>query len=127
MIDLAKAKDTATNVAAKQSFSVSTGVGSLERSRGSVHVTINGRQVTGEVDVRGRSFNASNWAAGVKTGANWNGMSWSGMSWSGMSWSGMSWSGMSWSGMSWSGMSWSGMSWSGMSWSGMSWSGMSWS
>jgi serine protease AprX len=126
MIDLAKAKN-ANTPSKVQSFKVSTGIGSLERSRGSVHVTINGRQVNGEVDVRGRSFNATNWAAGVKTGANWNGMSWSGMSWSGMSWSGMSWSGMSWSGMSWSGMSWSGMSWSGMSWSGMSWSGMSWS
>jgi serine protease AprX len=116
LIDLAKAKNSNTPQAV-QSFKVSTGVGSLEASRGSVHVTVNGRQVTGEVDVRGRGFDVRTWAAGVKTGANWNGMSWSGMSWSGMSWSGMSWSGMSWSGMSWSGMSWSGMSWSGMSWS----------
>jgi serine protease AprX len=127
LVDLAKAKDTATPVGAKQSFALSTGIGSLELSRGSVHVTVNGRQVNGEIDVRGKSFDVRNWAAGLKSGANWNGMSWSGMSWSGMSWSGMSWSGMSWSGMSWSGMSWSGMSWSGMSWSGMSWSGMSWS
>ena len=127
LVDLAKAKDTATPVGAKQTFALSTGIGSLELSRGSVHVTVNGRAVTGEVDVRGKSFDVRNWAAGLKSGANWSGMSWSGMSWSGMSWSGMSWSGMSWSGMSWSGMSWSGMSWSGMSWSGMSWSGMSWS
>jgi serine protease AprX len=127
LVDLAKAKDTATPAGAKQTFALSTGIGSLELSRGSVHVTVNGRAVTGEVDVRGKSFDVRNWAAGLKSGANWSGMSWSGMSWSGMSWSGMSWSGMSWSGMSWSGMSWSGMSWSGMSWSGMSWSGMSWS
>jgi serine protease AprX len=127
LVDLAKAKDTATPVGAKQTFALSTGIGSLELSRGSVHVTVNGRAVSGEVDVRGKSFDVRNWAAGLKSGANWSGMSWSGMSWSGMSWSGMSWSGMSWSGMSWSGMSWSGMSWSGMSWSGMSWSGMSWS
>jgi serine protease AprX len=126
LIDLAAAR-TANTPNAVQSFRLSTGAGSLEASRGSVHVTVNGRQVRGEVDVRGRKFSARNWAAGLRSGTNWSGMSWSGMSWSGMSWSGMSWSGMSWSGMSWSGMSWSGMSWSGMSWSGMSWSGMSWS
>src|SRR5215218_3810037 len=127
LVDLAKAKDTATPVGAKQTFALSTGIGSLELSRGSVHVTVNGRAVTGEVDVRGKSFDVRNWAAGLKSGANWSGMSWSGMSWSGMSWSGMSWSGMSWSGMVWCGMNWSGRTWAGMSWSGMSWSGMSWS
>ena len=131
LIDLTAAKDAATPVA-DQTFALSTGVGSLELSRGSVHVTVGGHEVRGEVDVRGKAFDARTWAAGLKNGGNWRhdlltGMSWSGMSWSGMSWSGMSWSGMSWSGMSWSGMSWSGMSWSGMSWSGMSWSGMSWS
>jgi serine protease AprX len=127
VVDLAKAKDTATPANAKQTFALSTGVGSLELARGSVHVKVGNREVRGEVDVRGRTFDVRTWAAGLRNGGNWNGMSWSGMSWSGMSWSGMSWSGMSWSGMSWSGMSWSGMSWSGMSWSGMSWSGMSWS
>jgi serine protease AprX len=125
-IDLTKAKDAATP-AKVQTHKVSLGIGSLELSRGSVHVTVNGRKVVGEIDVRGKSIDVRKLAEGLRNGGNWNGMSWSGMSWSGMSWSGMSWSGMSWSGMSWSGMSWSGMSWSGMSWSGMSWSGMSWS
>ncbi len=126
LVDLAEAR-TAPTPNAVQRFTVSTGLGSLELARGSVHVTVGTRQVRGEVDVRGRAFDVRTWAAGLRNGTNWSGMSWSGMSWSGMSWSGMSWSGMSWSGMSWSGMSWSGMSWSGMSWSGMSWSGMSWS
>jgi serine protease AprX len=126
LIDLAEAR-TAPTPNAVQRFTVSTGLGSLELARGSVHVTVGTRQVRGEVDVRGRAFDVRTWASGLRNGTNWSGMSWSGMSWSGMSWSGMSWSGMSWSGMSWSGMSWSGMSWSGMSWSGMSWSGMSWS
>jgi serine protease AprX len=112
LVDLAKAKDTATPANAKQTFALSTGVGSLELARGSAHVVVAGREVRGEVDVRGKAFDGRAWAQGMKTGANWTGMSWSGMSWSGMSWSGMSWSGMSWSGMSWSGMSWSGMSWS---------------
>src|SRR3954453_10790885 len=72
LIDLAKAKDNATPNKI-QSFKVSTGVGSLEASRGSVHVEVAGKQVTGEVDVRDRAFNSSTFAAGVKTGANWNG------------------------------------------------------
>ena len=63
LIDLAKAKNTATPVGAKQSFALSTGFGSLELSRGSVHVTVNGRQVNGEIDVRGKSFDVRNWAA----------------------------------------------------------------
>ena len=115
LIDLAKAKDTATPVDAKQTFAVSTGIGSLELLAwfGPRH-----RQRPCRSPVRSTSaasgFDVRDLAAGLKNGANWNGMSWSGMSWSGMSWSGMSWSGMSWSGMSWSGMSWSGMSWSGM-------------
>ena len=122
LLDLRAAKDAATPTDAKQTFALSTGIGSLELSRGSVHVKVGNAEIRGEVDVRGRSFDVRSWAAGLRNSTNWNGMSWSGMSWSGMSWSGMSWSGMSWSGMSWSGMSWSGMSWSGMSWSGMSWS-----
>jgi len=127
LVNLAKAKDTATPAAAKQSFAVSTGLGSLERSRGSVHVKVAGREVRGEVDVRGRAFDSGAVAAGIKAGTNWNGMTWSGMTWSGMTWSGMTWSGMTWSGMTWSGMTWSGMTWSGMTWSGMTWSGMTWS
>jgi hypothetical protein len=126
VLDLRAAKATPTPVNAKQTFAVSTGVGSLELSRGSVHVTVGGRTVRGEVDVRGRSFDSRNWAAGLRNQTNWSGMTWSGMTWSGMTWSGMTWSGMTWSGMTWSGMTWSGMTWSGMTWSGMTWSGGTW-
>jgi serine protease AprX len=123
LIDLAAAKNAPTPDAVKvaQKFKVSTGLGSLEASRGSVHVTVGGKKVTGEVDVRGRAFNAATVAAGIKNRTNWNGMTWSGMTWSGMTWSGMTWSGMTWSGMTWSGMTWSGMTWSGMTWSGSDW------
>jgi serine protease AprX len=126
LIDLAAAKDAATPNHV-QTFKVSTGVGSLELSRGSVHVNVAGREIRGEVDIRGKAFNAASWAAGVKNGTNWSNSPLSGVSWSGVSWSGVSWSGVSWSGVSWSGVSWSGVSWSGVSWSGVSWSGVSWS
>ena len=115
----------------------STGIGSLELSRGTDHVTDDGVILTGEQDIFGHAFDAAamavleaagiSWSGGVWNGNSWTGDSWSGNSWSGNSWSGNSWSGNSWSGNSWSGNSWSGTSWSGNSWSGNSWSGNSWS
>jgi len=115
----------------------STGSGSLEASRGTNHLSMNGVVLQGEQDIFGKPFNASgmaaleangsSWSSGMWNGSQWTGNSWSGSSWSGSSWSGISWSGSSWSGSSWSGNSWSGNSWSGSSWSGSSWSGSSWS
>jgi serine protease AprX len=121
-----------------QSWSTSSGNGSLEASRGTRHVTdANGNRLTGEQDIFGRALstrslasaeqNACAWNGGVFNGSTWTGSSWSGSGWSGASWSSGSWSGASWSGASWSGASWSGASWSGASWSGASWSGASWS
>jgi serine protease AprX len=127
LLDLAKARDTATPVDAKQSFAVSTGIGSLELARGSVHVTVGGREVRGEVDVRGKAFNASAWATGLKNGTNWSGLTWSGLTWSGLTWSGLTWSGLTWSGVQWNGLTWSGLTWSGLTWSGLTWSGLTWS
>jgi serine protease AprX len=120
-----------------QNFAAATGTGSLERSRGSEHLTRDGVVLAGEKDVFGRDFDSaalasaqasgSSWSGGDWNGSSWSGSSWSGSSWSGSSWSGSSWSGSSWSGSSWSGSSWSGRSWSASSWSGSSWSGSAWS
>jgi serine protease AprX len=121
LIDLAAAAAAPTPQNATQHWRLSTGLGSLEKARGSVHVSVNGKAIKGEVDVRGHSFNSARVAAGIHNHTNWSGLSWSGLSWSGLSWSGLSWSGLSWSGLSWSGLSWSGLSWSGLSWSGLSW------
>jgi serine protease AprX len=129
----------------------SFGTGSLEASRGSDHVAMNGVVLQGEQDIFGKPFDSAamaaleaahaSWSGGVWNGSVWTGSSWSGSSWAGASWSSPSWSGSSWSdslwdgsswsgiwtGSSWSGSSWSGSSWSGSSWSGSSWSGSSWS
>ncbi len=121
-----------------QNYTPSNGTGTLEASRGSLHVTAsNGVTLNGEQDILGSAFNSAlmaqleaasqSWSGGTWNGQTWSGQSWSGQSWSGQSWSGQSWSGQSWSGQSWSGQSWSGQSWSGQSWSGQSWSGQSWS
>ncbi|MCB0979304.1 MAG: S8 family serine peptidase [Ilumatobacter sp.] len=117
------------------------GVGSVEASRGGVHVANGGVALTGELDIFGRPFrrgsacdpwtggtwHGSVWAGDTWAGPDWALTTWSGSTWSGSSWSGSTWSGSSWSGSSWSGSTWSGSSWSGSSWSGSSWSGSSWS
>jgi serine protease AprX len=132
LIDMKAARDAATP-AASQSHELSTGTGSLEAARGTVHVVDpNGVELRGEQDIfgapwEGNSWSGNSWSGNSWSGGTWNGNSWSGNSWSGNSWSGNSWSGNSWSGNSWSGNSWSGNSWSGNSWSGNSWSGNSWS
>jgi serine protease AprX len=126
-IDLAAARVAGTPANAVQKWTVSTGLGSLELSRGSVHVDVNGKTVTGEQDVRGNRWDAAKWTAGARTGTNWNGITWSGITWSGITWSGITWSGITWSGITWSGITWSGITWSGITWSGITWSGITWS
>ena len=132
----------APNLTAKQYLArfgvkgLSTGTGSLEASRGTDHISIDGDELQGEQDIFGMPFDSaavaaleaagSSWSNGVWNGSSWSGSSWSGSSWSGSSWSDLLWSGSSWSGSSWSGSSWSGSSWSGSSWSGSSWSGDQW-
>ena len=138
-LDLNKLLNTSVpSVFASQQYNApATGTGSLEASRGTDHISMNGVLLQGEQDIFGQPFNSalmaaleaagSSWSGGMWNGSVWAGSSWSGSSWSGSSWSGSSWSGSSWSGSSWSGSSWSGSSWSGSSWSGSSWSGSSWS
>jgi len=118
--------------ASAQNFASSVGTGSLEAARGSHHVTVNGATVRGEVDVRGRSFDAAAVSAGISTRSNWSGLTWSGQSWSaltssGLTWSGLTPAGLTWSGLTWSGLTWSGLTWSGLTWSGLTWSGLTWS
>jgi serine protease AprX len=138
-LDMSKLLGTSVpSVFASQQYNApSTGTGSLEASRGTDHISLNGIVLQGEQDIFGAPFSSaaiaaleaagSSWSGGMWNGSLWTGSSWSGSSWSGSSWSGSSWSGSSWSGSSWSGSSWSGSSWSGSSWSGSSWSGSSWS
>ena len=115
----------------------STGTGSLEKARGSKHITIGGVALTGEEDVHGHSFSGAQvatqeessqaWSDGGWNGTTWSGGNWDGTTWSGTTWSGTTWSGTTWSGTTWSGTTWSGTTWSGTTWSGTTWSGTTWS
>lgn len=112
----------------------STGTGSLELSRGSVHVVDQGLDsadeahvLEGERDIFGDAFDSAIWAGRTTTGTTWQGGEWLGRTWSGDSWSGDSWTGRTWSGRTWSDGTWAGRTWSGRTWSGRTWSGRTWS
>ncbi len=120
-----------------QKFNDASGTGSIEISRGSDHLSVNGVTLSGEQDIFGQHINTatlgaaqaagSSWTGGIWNGSSWTGNSWTGSSWTGSSWTGHSWTGSSWTGSSWTGSSWTGSSWTGSSWTGSSWTGASWS
>jgi serine protease AprX len=126
----------ATPATVAQSFTPSTGTGTLEASRGDVHLVLNGVTLTGETDINGMAFNAASmataeaaktsWAGGTWNGSAWAGSAWAGSSWAATSWTGKSWAGSSWAGSSWASGVWSGSSWASTNWAGKSWAGSSW-
>jgi serine protease AprX len=111
---------------ATQNFPMSTGGGSLNASRGTHIVTLDGVPLTGEQDIFGVPFDSATIAAYEESQTGWNLGVWNGSSWAGSSWAGSSWAGSSWAGSSWAGSSWAGSSWAGSSWAGSSWAGSSW-
>jgi serine protease AprX len=91
----------------------STGLGSLEASRGSMHVYADldgdGRveKVQGEIDVLGRPWNANSWSASSWDANYWNANSWQANSWQANAWDSNSWDSNSWDSNSWDSNSWS--------------------
>jgi serine protease AprX len=94
---------------ANQGLAVSTGMGSLDLSRGTLlvdttdiyAVTILGIKTQQLLDFNQIEFVSTEW-----TGASWHDSQWAGASWHGASWHGASWHGASWHGASWHGASW---------------------
>ena len=126
-LDLKNAARTATPTAV-QTWARSNGLGSLDASRGSLHLERDGVVLSGEQDIFGQPWDGAAWANGSGwSGSGWSGSGWSGSGWSGSGWSGSGWSDMYWAGSGWSGSGWSGSGWSGSGWSGSGWSGSGWS
>jgi serine protease AprX len=108
---------------ANQGVAYSSGTGSLENARGTVHVAVpmaldTTMILTGNLTGELLPFNNV-----LFTGSNWSGSNWSGSNWSGWNWSGSNWSGSNWSGSNWSGSNWSSSDWYGSNWSGSAWYG----
>ena len=109
-----------------QKFTQSTGIGTLEGSRGTVHVSDGTVALQGENDIFG-PFSTKSWATASGSQKAWSGGTWMGHDWTATGYtaagSGMS----SWTGRAWSGRAWSGRAWSGDSWSAVSWQNAGWS
>jgi len=99
------------------------GDGSLEQSRGNVHVLADldgdgsSELVAGEIDVLGDPWDSNSWSSN-----SWSSNSWSSLISENDGWSSNSWSSNSWSGMCWNSNSWSSNSWSSIAWSSIAWS-----
>lgn len=112
---------------AVQTWVPSTGTGSLDGARGSIHLSWNGVTLQGETDIFGNPVNTGALATLLADGTAWNGGVFNGVAWTGAGWMGDTWESNSWSSNSWSSNSWSSNSWSSNSWSSNSWSSNSWS
>ncbi len=85
-VALVKAKQVPTVSAS--SVPSSTGLGSLEASRGGEHVVDpqTGLALTGEVDALGSPWNAASWVKAEGTDSTWVKGAWNGRTWTGTKW-----------------------------------------
>ena len=128
LIDVKQAGETKTVSTLRQTFAPSTGLGSIEASRGTSHVADpdTGTELTGEQDIFGQNWDGRSWANNSFNGRSWAGETWNGRSWAGRSWAGTNWAGRSWAGRSWANANWNGRSWAGDTFTGRSWAGRAW-
>jgi serine protease AprX len=129
---------SATTVQA-QSWSRSSGTGTLDNARGDSRVMFDNAPLTGQRSVWG-AMPTSSWATRTAAGDAWSGGVWMGFRLAGDGWTGTSWASRTWAPATWSNSApwsvtstgwadpaWAGRSWSGRSWSAGAWSGRSWS
>jgi serine protease AprX len=128
LINLHRARETKTEdfAGSVQTWDRSTGLGSLQKARGTVTAEDEGVVLQGEQTIFGDQWDPVAWAAGSWDGSSWSNGTWNGRTWSGDCWCSESWAGRTWSGRTWSGNSWSGRTWSGRTWSGRTWSAGGW-
>jgi serine protease AprX len=110
-----------TSTSVKQTWPAATGKGTLEAARGTVHVSDEGGELTGENDVWG-PFDSATWAASTANGNAWVDGNWMGRSLTGTGWTTGGSGPTSWAGRTWSGRTWSGRTWSAGTWLGTGWS-----
>ena len=121
------AASAATIGPSTQTFTRSTGLGSLQGARGNQYLSDNGVNLTGEEDIHGQPWNAAEWASASANDAAWSGGTWNGSVWSGSCWCGVSWTSRTYASATWSGNDWAGVSWLSHGWSTTLWSSHGWS
>src|SRR3954470_18867745 len=80
------AASAAVPLVSTQTFTKSSGLGTLEGARGSQHIGDNGTDLRGEQDIFGSPWHASTWAAASSAHTAWNGGTWNGNVWLGTCW-----------------------------------------
>ncbi|MCA1839004.1 MAG: S8 family serine peptidase [Actinomycetota bacterium] len=131
-IDVAAALASADEGSANAATPPSSGLGSLEGSRGTGHVQINCNGST--IAIQGEftaqcspvAWNGGTWTGGTWTGDAWTGGTWTGGTWTGGTWTGGTWTGGTWTGGTWTGGTWTGGTWTGGTWTGGTWTGGTW-
>src|SRR6266511_2497373 len=112
----------------------STGLGSLEASRGSAHVyaDLNGdgvpELVVGEIDVLGQtdSWYANGWGANGWGANGWGANAWGANGWGANAWGANGWGANAWGGMSWSANAWGANGWGANAWGANAWGANGW-
>jgi serine protease AprX len=144
-LNLAAAKNARTPLLATQLWLPATGLGSLEGSRGSVHLDMLGVSLNTNIDIfgapvgsnlvtallndvawNGGDFNGNTWTGNTWTGNTWTGHTWTGHTWTGNTWTGNTWTGNTWTGHTWTGNTWTGNTWTGNTWTGNTWTSAAW-
>ncbi|MEJ7569873.1 MAG: S8 family peptidase [Gaiellaceae bacterium] len=111
----------------------SSGLGTLEGSRGSARVYADpdgdGRpqQISGEHDVLGHPWVAQAWSAQAWSAATWAVSPWSALVALSAVWEAQAWSAQAWSGMVWQAQAWSTRNWESAGWVAQAWSAQAWS
>ncbi len=130
LVQLAKTMlgKTPSLVVAQQTFTPSSGTGSLDASRGSARLVLAGVTLNGEMDLHGQAFDAAAMAKAEAAGTAWSGGSWNGSVWAGDGWSadGTNWATGVWTSRTWAGDDWASRTWATGTWTGTSWADGSW-
>ena len=125
-INVYKASRTSVPSGATQTWTASSGTGSIDQARGTGRVADDGVELVGEQDIMGKPWNATNWAQLSRSGNAWTDGTWNGSVWAGDCWCSTTWAGTSWEWAEWTGSSWTGRAWIGRAWIGRAWIGRAW-
>jgi serine protease AprX len=115
-----------TPTTAKQPWTLSTGSGSVEATRGTSHVVANDVTLSGDKSIFG-PFSSTGWAAKAATQTSWSGGTWMGFRMAADGWTGTSFASKTWGPAAWPGAPWGGTgSWIDPAWNGRVWQGRFW-
>jgi serine protease AprX len=109
-----------------QYYARSSGVATLDSSRGPSRVVRDNISLNGENSVWG-ALNTSTWVRRCAAGTVWQGGRWMGYRLAGDGWTGKSWASRTWAPAAWTGGPWGSATWSDPTWTGRFWSNGSWS